>query len=213
MRDQLDKEERAAKELWLVCQVLRDSLKRNQSNLSGESVPRPLNNEITAVKETLKEFLNQNPLAKVAIESIPADVLREGVYTEDELIKRFATVDRVCRRVALVNEGGDSLFKYLLSYVQSLLIIGDSKIPQEELEDQETVDPSKWDTFDILSRVKHSLRNNNLEMALRYANQLRGEPRNVATDWIRDTRLHLETRQAADILLGQAASISVQVLK
>ncbi len=211
MREQLDKDERVAKELWLLSQTLRDALLHSPS-MREECLPRSLSKEISAIKNALNKNLSEKPLIKLALESIPNDVIQNGVYSEEDLIKRFTKVDRICKRVALIGDNGGSLYKYILSYLQSILVFSDSKIPLEELEDQEIVDPSKWDTFDILTRVRHCLTNHNLEMALRYANQLRGEPRNVAQDWIRDTRTHLETKQAVDLLQSEASSINVQVL-
>lgn len=146
----------------------------------------------------------------MALESIPCDALKGGIYSEDTLIERFSKVDKLCKRVALIGDEGGSLFRYFLSYLQSLLVIDRAKIPVEELDNSSTIDPNKWDTFDILMRVRYCLKYRDLEMALRYANQLKGEPRRVARDWIKDVRNHLETRQAADILLGQAASINIQ---
>lgn len=214
MRDKLDIEERVAKELWLVCNALEEALRHGPGdNLSGQITPRSIAEEIGAIKETLNERPGYgSDLARLALESIPTDALRDGVYSEDALIQRFANVERLCRRVALIGDEGGSLFRYFLSYLQSLLIVNSVQIPTGELEGKDNVDPSKWDTFDVLARVRHSLKYNNLEAALRYANQLRGEPRRVAHDWIKDARVHLETRQAANILLTQAASIGVQSL-
>lgn len=192
--------------------MLRDVLKYNASNLESEPLPKLLTNELKVIRDTLKEYSNISLLANAALDSISNDAINHRIYSEDDLINRFTKVEKICRKVALVGDEGGSLFKYLLSYVQSFLILSESKITNEELTDQE-IDPSKWDTFDILSRVTYCLRRNNLELALRYANQLKGEPRKVAKDWIKDTRNHLEIKQVVDILVNQAASISAQVLQ
>ena len=63
-----------------------------------------------------------------------------------------------------------------------------------------------WDTYDILSRVRASLQKEDLEQALRYANQLKGTPRQAAKDWIQEVRLLLETKQAANALMAYAAA-------
>lgn len=39
---------------------------------------------------------------------------------------------------------------------------------------------------------------------------LKGEPARIASDWVRDTRDHLETRQAAELLMAHAAAQSVR---
>ena len=44
-----------------------------------------------------------------------------------------------------------------------------------------------------------------MEQALRYMNLLKGEPQHVASDWLHDLRVHLETVQAAKAILTYAA--------
>ena len=51
-----------------------------------------------------------------------------------------------------------------------------------------------------------------LAQAVRYLGLLRGEPRLVAADWLREARLLLEARQAADALLAHAAATGLQAL-
>jgi hypothetical protein len=41
---------------------------------------------------------------------------------------------------------------------------------------------------------------------------LHGEPARVARDWVRDARVHLETRQAAELLLAHAAATSMRTV-
>lgn len=52
----------------------------------------------------------------------------------------------------------------------------------------------------------------NFVQALKYANLLKGASRRVATDWINETRLLLETQQAADVLLTHAATSGLSFL-
>ena len=47
---------------------------------------------------------------------------------------------------------------------------------------------------------------------MRYLGLLQGEPRLVASDWLREARLLLEARQAADALLAHAAATGLQAL-
>ena len=49
-------------------------------------------------------------------------------------------------------------------------------------------------------------------LALQYMNQLRGEPRRVAGDWLKETQLLLETRQAVDTLVAHASAVGVEAL-
>lgn len=60
----------------------------------------------------------------------------------------------MARRLALVPEEGASLPIYLLSYLQNFLLIKSvNPIPKGEIEDQ-PIDISKLDTYDILNRAR-----------------------------------------------------------
>lgn len=193
-----------------MCQILNDALKSNPADAT-EIAPRNILNEVKAVVAKMNET-EPNTLAQLALNSLPAAALDQGVYTEDALISRFDKVDRLAKRVSLIGDEGGSLWRYMLSYLQSVLIIDRATAPTSaELDDKE-FDASALDTYQILARVRYHLRQRNLEMSLRYANQLRGEPRRVAQDWIKDVRTHLETRQTTNILLAQAASVSIRTL-
>jgi len=211
VREKLDAAEHKSREIWLVCQLLNDALKSNPTN-SVRTNPINVLRELKAVMDKVSESEEANSLSQLALKSIPQSAIESGVYTEDALIERFKKVETICRRVSLIGDEGGSLWRFLLSYIQSTLVIERlNSVPLEELENKE-VDPSRWDTFAILARVKHHLGERNLEQSLRYANQLKGEPRRVANDWIKDLRTHLEVRQSASILLAQAASVSVRTL-
>lgn len=207
-RENLDKEEIKARKLWLLCQHLNDTLRG-----VGIKDPQPLKKEVDAISQTVADMPDINPLALNVLNSIPKAALDEGVYNQDTLIGRYAKVEKFAKRVALVGDEGGSLGKYLLSYIQSLLIFDLKSIPAKELTGELAVDPSKWDTFDILSRVRHCLSERKIEQALRYANQLKGASRKVAKDWIKDVRTHLEVRQAADLIQAQASSVTIRAVK
>lgn len=49
-----------------------------------------------------------------------------------------------------------------------------------------------------------------MEQALRYMNLLKGEPKKVAKDWLKDLRIHLESMQAAEAILTYAAVQAIQ---
>ncbi|XP_013792945.1 MICOS complex subunit MIC60-like, partial [Limulus polyphemus] len=203
-REQLDTAARNAQKLWLACQALKQSIKSDQG---GHDQPKPLSSEIMAIMEAAEE---DKPYVSAVLAGIPQEAVQRGVFTEESLKERFHKVSKVCRRVALVDENGGSLYQYLVSFLQSVLVIESAKIPVGELTGKTEVDPSQWHTFDILTRIRHCLEKEDLEQALRYANQLKGEPRNLARDWIKELRLLLETRQAADALIVHAAAVSVQ---
>lgn len=101
----------------------------------------------------------------------------------------------------MIGENGASPWTHVLSYIQSFLIF-DSFDPVKQ---GELVDLDNLDTFDLLARAEFYLRRGDLELATRLVNQLRGEPKNVARDWLLEARLLLETRQAVNLLTAYAA--------
>lgn len=92
---------------------------------------------------------------KVVLDGIPPAALNRGVYPEDALRERFIKVEKMARGVALVPETGGRLHMYVLSYLQSFLLLkATNPIPQSELNDDET-DFSKLSTNDILERARY----------------------------------------------------------
>lgn len=200
-RAEFDKKMRKTQSLWLACQAMKNTIKKSNSDY-----PNPISRELAAIKDASGD---DNQFVTVMLAGLPPEAVERGIYSDEVLKQRFEKVHTICRRVALIGNGG-SLFKYILSYLQSFLIYEVKTVPKAELEGKVAVDLSKWDTFDVLSRVNFCLQRNDLEQALRYANQLRGEPKNVAKDWIAELRLLLETKQVADALTAYAAAIGVQ---
>lgn len=195
---QLRQREAPARLLWITCQSLLDHLR---------STPQePL--EKNPAFNVLQKFASvDNPLAVKIFNSLPQKALKEGVQSEESLLARFSRLDKVCRRVALVGPEGGGIAKYLVSYLQSLFILDNPVVPEAEVAGQVLVDPTRWNTYDILARVNYCLQTRNLEQAVRYANQLKGQARLVARDWIRDARVHLATRQALSDLSTQSEAI------
>ncbi|XP_015925650.1 MICOS complex subunit Mic60 isoform X2 [Parasteatoda tepidariorum] len=200
-KTEFDIESKKAQSLWLACQSMSEKISSEAGNLS------PLGKDVAAIKLSADE---SNVYVNTVLAGIPSEAVTRGVFSPEVLKQRFLHVKKVCRKVAMIDENNDSLYRYLLSYLQSYLIIDEASIPKAELEGKVAVDPSEWDTYDILSRVSYSLRTDNLEQALRYANQLKGEPRIVAKDWMKELRLLLETQVAVKALLAHAAAVGVQ---
>lgn len=200
-QEAISRSEEPARILWLTCQSLLEKLRFSPNE--------PL--EKSADYELLKKLATaNNPLAIKVLDTLPPKALKEGVCSEETLIDRFSRLETVCKRVAMVDESGAGLGKYLVSYLQSLFILENVKPTQDELSGKTLVDPTSWNTYDILGRVRWCLKDHNIEQAIRYANQLRGQARVVARDWIRDARIHLETKQAIRILASYARSISLK---
>lgn len=93
-------------------------------------------------------------MVAVVLSGVPLLAINRGVYPEDALRERFIKVEKLARRLALVPENGASLPIYLLSYIQSVFILTpENAISKEEL-NNEPVDISKFDTYDILNKAR-----------------------------------------------------------
>ncbi|KAM7361738.1 inner membrane mitochondrial protein mitofilin isoform 2-T2 [Cochliomyia hominivorax] len=191
-----------AQALWAACQALWATVRTGEPGEHWKTKLRPLKNEIKAISKVAEG----DELVTVVIHNLPREAQERGVFPEDALRERFLNVERVARKLALVPEQGASLPKYFLSYLQSLFILKpDDPISQDELQNKK-FDYSKLDTYDILNRARYFVDRGDLINALRYMNLLQGAPRKIASDWLKETRLLLETQQAANILMAHAAA-------
>lgn len=167
-----------------------------------------MSNEIKAVAIAAEG----DELVAVVINGLPDEAVKRGVYPEDALRERFIKVRKMAHRLAMVPEEGARLPVYLLSFLQSMLIINPSNaISKDELQDK-PVDFSQFDNFDILNRAKYWLDRGDLTQALKYMNLLKGASRKVSEEWMKEARLLLETQQAANTLMAHAGANSLRYL-
>ena len=108
----------------------------------------------------------------------------------------------MAKRVALIDESGGTLFKYFLSYLQSFFISNYVYLKSET--DEMKLD--ELNTFQLLTHANYWLERGDMEQCLRFMNQLRGESRKVAADWIGAAKTHLETKQATLSLMAFASA-------
>lgn len=95
-------------------------------------------------------------MVTVVLQGVPEEARTRGVYPEDALRERFIKVEKLARRLAIVPADGARLPIYLLSYIQSMFILNpDNPISKEEL-NNEPIDFSQFDTYDILNRAKYA---------------------------------------------------------
>ncbi|CAF3426794.1 unnamed protein product [Rotaria sp. Silwood2] len=138
--------------------------------------------------------------------------LRNGdspTTNEKILRERFTHVNKLCRRLALVDNEHNSLWNYFLSYLQSLLIV---RQRDDSILTDDSIDFNRLNTFTILNYVQSYLDQNQWYNALRLMQLLTGEPRNVAQSWINDTRNYLSKRQTSDLLEAYSNSIGLGTL-
>ncbi|XP_060066664.1 MICOS complex subunit Mic60-like [Ylistrum balloti] len=194
-----------AKKLWLACLALNGLIRvGNKDGQSWEEKVVPLDQKVMAIAEAS----GHHPFVATVINTIPEDALTRGVWTEDNLIARFRDVRKRCRRVALIKESKSSLFTYFLSYVQSFFIFSDVNLKTETA----IVDPKDLNTFKIVDHAQFWLKQGNMEMAVRFMNQLEGLPRELASDWIREGKLLVETKQAAESITTFASATGLGAL-
>lgn len=128
---------------------------------------------------------------------------------EKTLRERFAHVNKLCRRVALIDNEHNSLWNYFLSYLQSLLIV---RQRDDSILVDDAIDLNELNTFTILNYVQSYLNQNQWYNALRLMQLLTGEPRNVAQSWITDTRNYLAKKQTSEVLEAYSNSIGLGTL-
>ncbi|CAD5118138.1 DgyrCDS6874 [Dimorphilus gyrociliatus] len=190
-RSNVEEAARQAQKLWIACQSLVTAVDQ------PDAESRSLKPDVEAIRSASQS----HPF----VQRVLASLTGEPVRNENEIRSRFNKVKKICKRVAMLDETGGTLWEYFVSFVQSLFVISASK----PMDLDQPIDISVISTFVILDNAKHYMEIGDMETALKFMNQLRGEARNVASDWIKDTRKLLEARQAARVLLAFASAEGV----
>uniref|UniRef100_A0A670JA58 MICOS complex subunit MIC60 n=1 Tax=Podarcis muralis TaxID=64176 RepID=A0A670JA58_PODMU len=191
-----EEEARKAHQLWLSVEALKQSMK----TASGDSPTEPLESAVEAIQASCSD----NTFTQALTAALPRESLSRGVYTEEALRARFHTVQKLAKRVALIDETRNSLYQYFLSYLQSLLLMHPQQLkPPSEL------GPEDLDTFKLLSYASYCIEHGDLELAAKFVNQLKGESRRVAQDWLNEARMTLEAKQVVDILTAYATAVGL----
>ncbi|XP_008065774.1 MICOS complex subunit MIC60 isoform X2 [Carlito syrichta] len=191
-----EEEARKAHQLWLSVEALKYSMKT-----SSADVPTvPLGGAVEAVRASCPG----HEFAQALTAAIPPESLTRGVYGEETLRARFAAVQKLARRVAMVDETRNSLYQYLLSYLQSLLLF-----PPQQRKPPAELCPEDLNTFQLLSYASYCVEHGDLELAAKFVNQLKGESRRVAQDWLKEARVTLETKQIVEILTAYASAVGI----
>ncbi|NXR53647.1 MIC60 protein, partial [Hippolais icterina] len=191
-----EEEARKAHQLWLSVEALKYCMRSG----TGDSPTAPLGSAVKAIKASCAD----NAFTEALTAALPQDALTRGVYSEEALRARFHTVQKLAKRVAMIDETRNSLYQYFLSYLQSLLVFH----PQQ-LKPPARISPDDLDTFKLLSYASYCIEHGDLELAAKFVNQLRGEPRRVANDWLTEARMTLETKQIVDILTAYASAVGL----
>ncbi|XP_041258933.1 MICOS complex subunit MIC60 isoform X2 [Onychostruthus taczanowskii] len=191
-----EEEARKAHQLWLSVEALKFCMRSG----TGDSPTEPLGSAVKAIKASCAD----NAFTEALTAALPEESLTRGVYSEEALRARFYTVQKLAKRVAMIDETRNSLYQYFLSYLQSLLVFHPQQLkPPAELS------PDDLDTFKLLSYASYCIEHGDLELAAKFVNQLRGESRRVAHDWLTEARMTLETKQIVDILTAYASAVGL----
>ncbi|XP_062331995.1 MICOS complex subunit MIC60 isoform X4 [Osmerus eperlanus] len=191
-----EEEARKAHQLWLSVEALNYTLR----TASAETPTEPLEGAVDAVRQSCSD----NEFAQTLATALPAESLSRGIYSEASLRARFHAIRQLVRRVALIDETRNSLYQYFLSYLQAALLFEEpQQAPPTALADEDL------DPFRLLAYASYSLEHGDLELAAKLLNQLRGEARRVAQDWLTEARLTLETRQVVSLLSAYANAVGL----
>jgi len=196
-RQEQDKKAVKSQMLWIACSGLDAAM----------DTMKPLIGEVVMIKTAAMPGDN---FVHGVLSSLSPLALDRGVYSLNNLKERFNKVEKVARRVAWVGEDGGSLFKYGLSYLQSVLMVDMST--RTPVEQEMETDFSSISQSDILTMAKHSLERNNLARAVQYATMLKGEASMVVADWLCEARLTMETRQAVEALVVHSMGECVETM-
>ncbi|NXH11505.1 MIC60 protein, partial [Bucco capensis] len=191
-----EEEARQAHQLWLSVEALKSCLRSS----SGDSPTEPLEEAVQA----LRASCSANAFTSTLTAALPPQALSRGVYSQETLRARFHTVQKLARRVAMIDETRNSLYQYFLSYLQSLLLF-----QPQQLKPPAELSPDDLDTFKLLSYASYCIEHGDLELAAKFVNQLRGESRRVAQDWLTEARMTLETKQIVDLLTAYASAVGL----
>ncbi|XP_075839963.1 MICOS complex subunit MIC60 isoform X6 [Microtus pennsylvanicus] len=191
-----EEEARKAHQLWLSVEALKYSMKTS----SAETPTVPLGSAVEAIRVSCSD----NEFTQALTAAIPPESLTRGVYSEETLRARFYAVQKQARRVAMIDETRNSLYQYFLSYLQSLLLF-----PPKQLKPPAELDPEDINTFKLLSYASYCIEHGDLELAAKFVNQLKGESRRVAQDWLKEARMTLETKQIVEILTTYASAVGI----
>ncbi|KAL4660962.1 mitochondrial inner membrane protein-like [Arapaima gigas] len=191
-----EEEARKAHQLWLSVEALSHALKTAAAGAPTE----PLEDAV----RTIRDSCSENEFAQTLAMALPEESLQRGVYSEASLRARFYSIRKLARRVAMIDETRNSLYQYFLSYLQSALLF-----EPEQVAPPAKLSPDDMDTFKLLSYATYCIEHGDLELAAKLVNQLRGESRRVAQDWLKEARLTLETRQIVSLLSAYANAVGL----
>ncbi len=164
--------------------------------------------EILTNVNMIKKSAPDNKFISEIINTLNPMALERGIWSEPDLKERFHNVKSVCRKVALIDERGGSLFKYFLSYLQSKFVLN-SSINANKMNKTLELEQNDLNTFKLLDYAQYFLEEGDFEMAIKLLQQLDGEPKRIAKNWIDEAILLLEVKQAINLITAYISSVYI----
>ncbi|XP_075904145.1 MICOS complex subunit MIC60 isoform X1 [Nelusetta ayraudi] len=191
-----EEEARKAHHLWLSVDALNYVFKN--PNTDNPTVA------LESAAQAVKDNCDDDSFASALSQALPEESRNRGVYNESFLRAQFNALRPLARRVALIDVSHNSLYQYLLSYLQAALLFEDKEVAPPRQLCSEDLDP-----INLLAYASYCLERGDLELAAKLVNQLRGEARRVLEDWLKEARLTLETRQVVGLLSAYANAVGL----
>ncbi|KAI8869774.1 hypothetical protein GQ42DRAFT_24499 [Ramicandelaber brevisporus] len=175
-----------------VISALKDALHGTKGRRSVQAEIDVLSRSATSnpvVDTAISEIVSSsNPGANGAgAESLPT------VATFGELAERFDGVRQRVHNAQFVPEDGGAVAHALSSLFSCLMFSKEGYVPGTDVEA-------------ILSRAAYMMKRHDLDGAARELNQLRGWPKQLASGWLNETRRHLATLQAIELIEAEFAA-------
>merc|ERR1711971_1191633 len=192
-----------SQKFWLACVSLQKTVEAGADKATVEA-------SVGAVVDAVQNSttFREDVLVQTLLNFIP----KADVPASSEIKTRFNKVEAMARRTALVGEEGGSLMLYVLSYLQSLLIIPPAMTTVMPHKSDDVIDVASLNTFDIAWLARKAIEVDDLEQAVKYLNLLTGEPRRQASDWLVIARLYLELQQSCEALASYAHAIGAEAV-
>lgn len=183
---------------------------QNLNNLITSKAAEVSPNEIVEILsniEAIRSSAPNNEFVKTVLAALNPLAVQRGIWTEPDLKERYIKLKSVCRKVALIDDRGGSLLKYFVSYLQSFFIF--NATTNDEINKDLSLNPSQMNAFSLLDYAERYIEQGDFEMAIKLLQQLKGEPKRLAKDWINEALLLLEVKQACSLLNAYISSVYI----
>jgi len=188
--DVLEVDRRSKKNQHLWAAVLALNIALNDISENGRT------KELTPEISDILQCNDDHNILSTIISTIPKCAASSGVIPENTLLQHFNDIKPVCKRVAMVKDEGASMFAYAFSYIKSLFVI--SQFYHRHISDD--IDPESLGPYEILEKADYYIQQGDLEQAAKFMSQLKGVPGKLCSNWLKEVRLLLETKQSASLL-------------